>query len=147
MSNAVLEKYRTIAPSNDQQIVEAMWRKMLDLTEEQAKFRWHKSEETGFVFLFTDERYPGYVLEYVQGTKNDSVTTLYKYSREFATLKTLAGVREDLIREIGRVLLSIPGAVLVRDEGREREVTLKELGTAQLQDVLAHFTATDITTI
>lgn len=147
MSNSVLTKYRNLRPMNNQEIVDGMWRHMVALTVPEAEHRWLKSEDTGFVFLYTHKDYPNVVLEYVQGSKNDSVTTIYEYSTEVSSLDQVRKVREELINEIGRVLLALPSTVVVRDEGREREVALKELGTAQLMDVLAHFTHTDIKTI
>ncbi|WP_374335347.1 hypothetical protein [Methyloversatilis sp.] len=146
MSNAVLSKYRGLTPLNNQEIVDGLWRHMTQLSVPEAKHRWFKSEDYGFVFLFSHDDYPNVVLEYVQGSRDDSVTTIYAHTREVASLEALSNMRKELINEIGAVLLALPQSVVVRDEGREREVALKELGTAQLVDVLAHFTQTDIHT-
>jgi hypothetical protein len=148
MSNAILTKYRNVRPvSNDEAKVEAMWRLMTGMTYYDARPRWSHSPDTGNVFLLIHDDFPGYVLEYVMGTENDSVTTLYEASADVGSLSAVAQMRADLINEIGSILLALPSTVVVWDQGRERELTLKELGTAQLIDTLAHFTGTDITTL
>ena len=147
MSNLILSKYRALTPVSDEAAVNDMWQMMMELTVPEAAPRWLKSEDTGYVFRFTSSKYPQYVLEYVQGSKQDSVTTLYRASPEVASLESISKVRSDLINEVGSVLMALPSTVVVGDAGREREVALKEMGTAQLVDLLAHFTHTDLKTI
>lgn len=144
MSNPVLHKYRDITPLSDDATTDAMLRILVDIHPQEQQRWWIKNQNVGFVCIFTHEKFPGKVIEYVQGSQEDSVTTLYDMHPIFADLARLEQVRNELITEIGVTLMALPASVLVYDAGREREAPLKELGTAQLMDVLAHFTGTDL---
>lgn len=147
MSNPTLHKYRNVRPLNDTSKVEAMLAILVEIPNEAQSGFWIRETRAGNVCIFRHAAFPGVVLEYAQGTKDDSVTTIYEDGPEFVTLQAIIDMRAELIAEIGRVLFAIPSTVTVRDEGREREVALVELGTAQLIDVLAHFTQSDIATL
>ena len=143
MSNLVLEKYRTINPINDIATTDAMLRVLVEIPNERQEDFWIRSGEVGNICLYRNDNYPGFVLEYAQGSRDDSVTTLYSDNGLFKSRQQVADMRKALIDEIGRVLLALPSTVVVYDGGRERESFLNELGTAQLFDVLALFTSTD----
>lgn len=144
MSNSVLTKYRTIRPVNDIDATNSLLSILVEIANEQQNRFWVRSEVTGAVCLFKHDSHPSRVLEYVQGSKDDSVTTLYEENSFMTDCGQLSRVREELINEIGIVLMALPSTVAVHDGGRDRQAMLKELGTAQLMDVLAHFTNTDI---
>lgn len=148
MSNAILSKYnRSIRPLNDIETTDAILRVLVDVpVTEQQRFWIADDANCGRVCLYSHPNFPGLVLEYVQGTQEDSMTTLFEADPVFADLPRLAEMRKELINEIGATLLALPSTVTVYDTGREREVFLNELGTAALIDTLAHFTGTDIAT-
>lgn len=147
MSNAVLSKYRGIRPLNDDATTDGMLRILVCIHPTQQQRWWIRNQDTGFICVFTHEMFPGKVIEYVQGTQEDSVTTLYEMHPVFANLAQLEQVRRELMTEIGVKLLALPSTILIYDAGREREVSLKEMGTAQLIDFLAHVTYTDLATV
>jgi len=147
MSNSVLHKYRTINPINDIAVTDAMLRVLVEIPNEQQEGFWIRDNEVGNICLYRNDAHPGKVLEYAQGSQDDSVTTLYEDNGLFQSRQQLWDMRRDLMSEIGRVLLAIPSTVVVYDAGREREVFLRELGTAQLFDVLARFAGADAKTI
>lgn len=148
MSNTVLNKYRgVVIPLNDSETTDGMLRILVDMTPQEQQRMWIKSENIGHVCLFKHDNFPGKALEYVMGSQEDSITTLYEGTPVMADMMRLEELREELIAEIARVLMALPSTVAVYDAGRERQATLKELGTAQLIDTLAHFTHTDLATV
>lgn len=147
MSNSVLTKYREITPVNNEDVTNGLLKILVEMDADQQMPFWTRSSTSGSVCIFKNDAFPEYTIEYVQGVEDDSVTTLYRNTRLLADRDIAVAVRDDLIDEIGRVLLALPSTVAVQDSGRDRQAMLKELGTAQLMDVLAHFTHTDIATI
>lgn len=147
MTNIVLNKYRTINPVNDVQKTDAMLRVLVEIPNERQEDMWIRDGNYGNICLYRDDRFPGFVLEYAQGTQDDSVTTLYTDNGLFKTRQQVLDTRKEIIDEIGRLLLALPQTVVVYDAGRERDSFLRELGTAQLYDVLAHFSSKDVATI
>lgn len=146
--NAILEKYRSsITPLNDSETTDEMLRLLMAVQVTAQQRYWIKSHELGYICVFKHEKFPGKVIEYVQGTQDDSVTTLYQGTLITDDISRIEETRKDLIGEIAHVLMALPSTVAVYDEGRERQTVLKELGTAQLMDVLAKFTHTDLATI
>ena len=144
MSNAILTKYRSINPLIDDATTDAMLKVLVEIPASAQQRFWIRSQAVGNVCIYTQDDHPGKVLEYVQGSQEDSVTTLYSANGVFNDLSTLEKVRSDLINEIGAVLMRLPSTIGVMDQGRGRQVALKELGTAQLIDTLAHFTSSNI---
>lgn len=147
MSNATLHKYRSLKPVNDEPTTNKLLTILVEIPNAGQEGFWIRTNDAGYVCLFQHDSVPGRLVEYVQGSQDDSVTTLYELNPVFATLQSLKDCRNDLISEIGRVLLALPNTVTVHDEGRERQLFLRELGTAQLMDVLAHFASVDLATV
>lgn len=147
MSNPILHKYRTLQPINDIATTDAMLRKLVEISNDRQDGFWIRDASVGNVCLYADLAHHGKMLEYTQGSQDDSVTTLYEDNGLFETRQQVLDMRKDLIDEIGRVLLALPSTVVVRDGGREREVFLRECGTAQLFDILVGFTNTDLATL
>lgn len=137
--NHTLEKYRSLKPINDETTVNAMLTILVEIPPSLQESFWIRENDVGSLCLYENEMFPNKVLEYVQGSADDSVTTLYGPNPIFNSRQALIEARQELIAEIGRSLLALPSTVAVYDSGRERQVMLKELGTAQLYDVLAHF--------
>lgn len=144
MSNPILFKLRDLKPINDEPLVNKMLEILVAIPNEKQDDLWTRTQGAGNVCMFKHSITPGKVIEYVQGSKDDSVTTLYEGHPIFSSLKALTEARLDLISEIATVTMALPGTVVVRDAGRGRECFLRELGTAQLMDVLAEFTHTDL---
>lgn len=138
-TNMVLEKFRTLRPITDDQTVMAMLAILVNLSREQQRDMWFADKDSGRVCLFRHGEFPGKVLEYVWGTKDDSVSTLYEEHPIFATRQALINARKEVRDEIGRLTLSLPSTIVVGDAGRGRDAYLYELGTAQMIDTLEHF--------
>lgn len=138
MKQASIQHYNQfIRPVSDEQTVNRLLSILVELTPEAQKDFWFRDERAGNVCLFAHESAPGKILEYVQGRRDDSITTLYVVSAVFASRQALIDARNDMMTEISAGMFTIPGAIGIFDEGREREVYLKEMGTAQLLDLWA----------
>lgn len=139
--NIILEKYRSLTPVNDENLVNAMLTALVECSPERQREFFALSRNGGRFYLFRHSAFPGRVIEYVPDYDQDtSVTTLYEEHPIFESRKALIDAREEIIGEIDRTLLAIPNTTTVRDEGREKDFKLPELGTAQLLDVLGYFT-------
>lgn len=141
MSHIVLEKYRSIAPVTDDATAHAIVAAMTGYTHAQASSMYARSERAGRFYLVRHESAPGKVLEVVPDENNGEtmVITLYEDSPIFVTRQSLIDVREEIIGAIDHLLMSVPNSVVVHDAGRNKDALLRELGTAQLLDVLTHF--------
>lgn len=137
--SVLIRANQAVKPITDNAKVDAMLRILIEIPPSEQNDLWLRNDprRVGDFCLFRHGSYPGVVLEYVQGGKQDSVTTLYQHSPEFSTRESAAALRRDLMREIAAVTLSIPDSIGIFDHGREREVFLREMGTAQLVDTLA----------
>jgi hypothetical protein len=146
--NIVLEKYKDLTPKNDEATTNLMWADLIGMSKQDQQRIWLRDGVVGDVCVYhKSPEYPDSILEYVQGSKEDSVTTLYKGNSLFMDLSRLRDARKELITEIGAVLMAIPSHVTIYDEGREREAFLNELGTAQLVDVLIRVTGSHLSQI
>lgn len=143
MNNMVLEKYRNLKPINDIATTDAMLRVLVEIPNERQEDMWLRDNRAGQVCIYRDPRFPGKVLEYAMGSKDDSVTTLYEDVGLYQTRQQVLDMRKEIIEEIGRICLSLPDMVTVFDSGREREVFLRECGTVQLFDLLAAMSGRD----
>lgn len=143
--NPILTKYRQhFKPINDIAVTDGMLRILVEVPPEQQETMWFRDADAGSVCVFMHDNFPGKIIEYVQGSADDSVTTLYESDSLIADRARLKAARGELITEIGAVLMRLPSTVGVRDEGRERTLPLRECSTAQLMDLLAQATGTDI---
>lgn len=148
MSNAILTKYREVRPTFDESQVNTLQIELLKTTDAERINGFVRDDMGGTFCVFTDSAVPNRVLEYVKGSEQDSVSTLYENTSPiFSDLGALRMARRELIGEIGARLGRLPSTISVYDGGREREVALNELGTAQLMDVLARFTGTDLNSL
>ena len=137
----IYEKYRAVTPLNDEQVTNAILGQMVKAPKADLADFYARDPRVGQFYLVRDSDHKGKVLEYVPDMIADtSVTTLYAEHPIFATRQALIDARKEIIEAIERTLLAMPGTPTVRDEGRGKEFHLFELGTAQLLDVLNHFT-------
>lgn len=140
MSTTIIEKYKSIDPLNDEATTHALLQLLVDVPNERKAAYYAQDINAGRVYLFRHDSFPGKVIEYVPGLPgDDSVTTLYAEHPIFASRQALLEARKELIGAIDHILMAVPNTVVVRDDGRERDVFLQELGTAQLLDTLVHF--------
>ena len=99
-------------------------------------------ESIGTIAVFSDqERHPGKIVEVVSSLDGeDACMTLYMENPIFGELTKLAELRKEVICAIGSRFVSLPGLMTVMDEARGKKVLLREMGTAQLLDLLADYT-------
>ena len=127
---------RDIKPLNDNATVDGMLRILVELPPQAQENLWIRDQEGGQVCIFGHEAYPGKVIEYVAGEKEDSITSLYQATSVFDSRSNLMALRKDLIREIKAATMTVNDSFALFDGGRERHVKLKEMGTAQLVDTV-----------
>lgn len=140
MSHPLLEKYHDLRPLNDEKAVNALLGIMVALPPARWPDLFAQSRAGGRFYMFRHDSQPNRVVEYVPDNAQDtSVSTLYAEHPMFESRQKLLDAREEIIGAIDHLLMAIPNTATVRDDGREREFTLPELGTAQLLDVLKHF--------
>ena len=140
MSHPIVEKYRTLHPINDEDATHKLLAILIDLPQDRLSEHYGASSGAGRFYLFRHESVPGKVIEYVPDHHMDSsVTTLYLEHPIFESRQRLVDTRAEIISAIDHLLLAVPNTTTVRDEGRSKEFSLRELGTAQLLDVLEHF--------
>lgn len=140
MSHPVLAKYRSLQPLNDEETANKLLRIMVEMPDVEHVKYFGRSSKAGRFFLIRHESVPDHVIEYVPDIQDDSsVSTLYVDHPIFASKQALIDAREEIIEAIDRIFLAVPNTVTVKDLGREKELFLPELGTAQLLDVLQKF--------
>ena len=95
------------------------------------------SKEGGHLVLYRNPAVPEMVLETVMSPEyKDGITSVYREHRIFESGAELLRVRAGLIRELaGQIGLS-PEAVGIDDPGRGRSMSLTELSTGQLIDLI-----------
>ncbi len=145
MNDLITGKYRQLRPLNDEAITHAMLQILVDVPPSQQNALWHRGE-TGSFCIFRHDKFPGKVIEYVQGSKNDSVTTLYVDCPLFESLNAVADMRKQLQYDVAARHHALPSSISFFDHGRERDVVLTEMGTAQLYDMIAQQTGRDVLT-
>lgn len=99
-------------------------------------------QTVGVVAIFSDqERYPGKVVEVVSSQDgSDACMTLFANDSIFGDLTKLEALRKELIYAIASRFTALPGLLTIMDEERGKKVLLREMGTAQLIDLLADYT-------
>ena len=127
---------RDIKPLADEATVDDMLRILVEMPPQAQEGLWIRDNEGGQVCLFGHENFPGKVIEYVAGEKDDSITSLYSATSIFDSRSNLMALRKDLISEIKAATMTINDSFTLFDGGRERHVKLKEMGTAQLIDTV-----------
>lgn len=146
----IAQKYRHFAPVNDMGKIEEAWQYLVTMPPAEQKQRSREHPEAGKILLLPlrdDQTDEWYFLEYVkcqEPVREDSVTTLYHNAPELHSLESLIEVRKELILAIAQRFVALPSTMTVMDAGRNREAWLNELGTAQLLDILAMSTDTDV---
>jgi hypothetical protein len=138
MSN-ILSRMRDLVVYNSEHHALALSLKLEKLPVNERRKWFGGSHPTGWLYLFRDPEFPDIVLETVQSQfGGDAITSTYIGNHSsLANVGTLISAREDLIRAIAQEIgLSIP-AIGIPDPVRGRDLSLKELSTGQLIDLLA----------
>lgn len=96
------------------------------------------TEKSGYFYLHRIDKFPDTVYECVMSaTDGDAISSTYKNHRVFQNVGELIRARELLVEAIAqKVGLSVQG-VGVDDPGRGRTLSLNEMATGQLIDMLA----------
>lgn len=139
-----LNKYRDLRYKHDEKITEAIMASMVALSFAEQRDLWIFDQDAGILCVYQDPRFPQYVIEYIKGSDEDSVTTLFETAPLFGDRSRLREARIEIMQEIASHFLSLPSVLTVYDEGRGRQVYLRELGTMQLLDVLAHVSSKEM---
>lgn len=140
MAHPIYEKYRNVKPISDDNITNIILQQMVSAPKSELADFYARDPHAGQFYLVRDSDHAGKVLEYVPDMIADtSVTTLYIDEPIFATRQALIDARKEIIEAIERTCLAMPGTMTVRDTPRGKDFHLFELGTAQLLDVLFHF--------
>ncbi|WP_323016377.1 hypothetical protein [Castellaniella sp.] len=127
---------RDIRPVANEKLTNDMLTSLLKIPESVQAGFWVRDKEGGHVCIFGAQGFPDHVIEYVAGGQDDSITTLYRATDIFDSRTNLMKLRVDLIREIKAATMTVNDSFTLYDEGRERHVRLKEMGTAQLVDTV-----------
>jgi hypothetical protein len=133
----VLNKYSNIRYKNDPKITDEILTRMTNLPAKEQFALLKHHPDAGTIAIYHDPRFPEYVVEYVKGSEDDSVTTLYEKAPLFADFSLLVKARLEIMQEIAVHFLSLPSTLTAYDAGRSRRAYLKEFGTMQLLDLLA----------
>lgn len=142
MSHPVVEKYRSLVTMNDDGIVNKMLGILVEVPKDRLEQFYAGSTNGGRLYVYRNAEVCDGVVEYIPDHANEtSVTTLYREHPMFESRAKLIATREEVISAIDRVLMALPGTTTIYDEGRNKELYLAELGTAQLLDVLKHFSS------
>lgn len=128
----IISKYGKLKTINDEARTDAMLKQFTEQPYERHQDMWIRDAVVGNVGVFKQDNY---VIEVVMGSEDSSVTTLFDYNPIFSMRTELAEARKELIIEIGAATMSLPSRVAIHDEGRGRDVFLREMSTAQLIDV------------
>lgn len=145
MSNEIVLKYKSLRPLNEITATNGLWIEMANMPILEQQPYWIQSQEVGNLFLYSDQKkFPNRFIEYVKGSQDDSVTTLYENNRVLGDRSLYIKARKELMNEIGAKLFLLPSLVTIYDEGRQRDAHLIELGTAQLLDILSAITGTNL---
>lgn len=134
-----LDRYRHLVAVNNDRMVLQLSQKLQALPREhQAKLMVRDVRKAGCFWLFRDPVLPGKVMECVVSPAGmDSVTSLYMDCAELATIADLQRMRCDLIDAVAASVGLSVEAVGIDDPARGRPLSLPELSTAQLIDLLA----------
>jgi hypothetical protein len=132
----VIQKYGKLVTINDANTTDEMLKRFTELPESRHHDMWIRDSAVGDVGIYLNSEFDGKVLEVVIGRDETLVSTLFASNPIFSSRKELAEARKHLINEIGAVTMSLPSQIAIKDEGRGREVSLREMSTAQLIDIL-----------
>lgn len=141
MDNLIEQYSRQLTVLHDPDTAEAIFKR--GVHENEGKISAIVQPETvGVIAIFSDqENNPGKIVEIAHSLNgNDACMTLYTNDSIFGELSKLADLRQKLIYAISGRFMALPGLLTVMDEARGKKVLLREMGTAQLIDLLADYT-------
>lgn len=133
---SIIDESKSLKTVNDAVRTDEMLERMVNEPLGRQRDMWIRDGVVGDVCMYLDNRYPENMIECVMGGAESSVTTLFLKHPAFASRERVTALRKELITEIGVATMSLPSNIAIRDEGRGRDVYLKEMSTAQLIDIL-----------
>jgi hypothetical protein len=133
-----LERYRNVVVVNSPRVNLELSQHLRKLPVDMQRARFGGRYGVGFFWLFShSEVHPDKVMECVVSTAGDAISSTYLVHPMFASLGELLTARENLIKALTeKIGLSIE-SIGIDDPGRGRALSLPELSTGQLIDILA----------
>lgn len=137
MSQDILQAYSDVVVVNAPKIALeiALALKAQSLAVQRATFA--GDAESGPFYLYRIDKFPDTVFECMASTDGDAISSLYKNHRIFNSGGELMRARKFLIRAIAEKVGLSAESIGIDDPGRGRALSLRELATGQLIDVLA----------
>ena len=137
--NLVLEAFRDVVVINGNRIALEMSLDLRDGPAGDMTKAFAGNADTGYFYLYRSPKHPDNVMETVVSREHkDGITSVYKGNhRIFGSNGELMRARLRLITEIAAEVGLSPQAVGIDDPGRGRQMSLQELGTGQLIDLLS----------
>lgn len=131
-------KYKDLVVVNNSERVLALSLALRKLPRAKQRDYFAGSTKAGYFYLFRDDSIdPKVVMECVVSTAGDAISSLYMNHPCNAERNTLVRAREELVVDLARKIgLSIEN-VGIEDEARGRSLSLGELSTGQLIDLMA----------
>jgi hypothetical protein len=137
--STVLEKYRHIVVVNGEVPLFHLSNKLRGLPPDQQRQHLGGDNKVGWFYLIGDcEKSPNMVLEsVVSPVGGDSVNSVYMGDPIFASIGELMRARNELIAALAEKIGLSVEAIGIEDVTRGRALSLSELATGQLIDMLA----------
>lgn len=132
----VLAAYRDVVVVNSERKTLELSLQMRKMTQAQQRDHFAGTKMTGWFYLYCPED-SDTVMECVMSERGDSVTSLYKRHRIFASNGELIRARTELMSALSQKIGLSVDAIGIEDETRGRTLGLGELSTGQLIDLLA----------
>lgn len=132
-----LSKYRDIVAVNSERIALELSQHLRKETQEAQRAVFGGHYNFGFFWLYRHDSHPDKVMECVVSPQGDAITSVYKNHSAFASIGELLRARTELIAAIAEKVGLSAEAMGISDPGRGRELSLSELSTCQLIDLLS----------
>jgi hypothetical protein len=133
----ILNAMRDLVVVNSNQHALRMSIAMRDGPAEERQRAYAGNNEAGHLYMYRTGQLPGFVMETVfSPTHKDGVTTVYKEHRAFESGAELLRKRDLLIKELSKEFGLSAEAIGIPDQARRRDLSLTELATGQLVDLL-----------
>ena len=137
MTTPVLDSVRDLIVVNSNHHALKLSLLMRDGPKEAIHAAYAGSARGGYFYLYRNDAVPGMVMEtVVSPIYKDGITSIYQEHRIFESKAILMRKREDLITELANQIGLSPEAIGIEDEARGRSMSLQDLSTGQLIDMV-----------
>lgn len=143
-SEEILNQYRNVVVVNSPRVNLELSLNLRKLSVEQQRAHFGGLYGVGFFWLYSHESHPDKVMECVVSTAGDAISSTYIVNPIFASLGELLNARERLINALVEKTGLPIESIGVDDPGRGRVLSLPELSTGQLIDLLAERMGTSL---